>query len=73
MCFSASTPDFPEPEPLPEAPKEPKKAVYGKKKAAKVKKQAEKAKGIGSTILTSPLGVKKKADTKKNTLLGISK
>jgi hypothetical protein len=71
MCMGGA-PATPAPPPLPPAAPPPPTTVDPKVRAAHdaTRQQAALAEGRGSTILTSPLGLTKKASTAQKTLLG---
>ena len=68
MCVFGSTPDPPEPTKPPAMPTEASQSVS--QAADDERKRRLRAKGVGNSILTSPLGVTGQANTTNKTLLG---
>ena len=68
--FRPKMPPLPPVQPLPEPPKAEVSAEEKERIAAEQAAVERKRRGRKSTILTSPLGVEKEAETEKKTLLG---
>jgi hypothetical protein len=72
MCIGPFAPKMPKPPPPPPEPIEPpaRDDPFVNAEASAKRKRALAAKGIGSTILSGPLGVTEDANTGKKSLLG---